>query len=114
MIDSPATLMFAGAAIGGTVAYLYFHGRLSAVRRSNADLAGRAAAAGAHIQTQKRSLDTLGKIALGHIDTTAKLQRAMEALNAAAAQNTIAGARKVIAEKLEQIRCMGRDEQEAE
>jgi hypothetical protein len=117
MIENPSTLMFAGAAIGGTVAYLLFHGRIAAMRMRNADLAARASATGQRVSEQAATIahqqETITRLisnAKGAGIIWRKLQTAQEVLHAAAAQNTSAAARKVISEGLERVRCAGETE----
>jgi len=121
MIEHPATLMFAGAAIGGTVAWLFFRGRMAvlnaALNSGVADVGGRAAATAqrvteqaAIIEHQQETITRLMRNASGAGIIWRKLQVAQETLNAAAAQNTMAAARKVIAEGLERVRCTGETE----
>lgn len=107
MTDHPAILMFAGAAIGATVSALFWWPHLAKAQRALADLRGRAAAT-AQSATEYREIchDMLNRREQSW-RFAEKLQRATETLNAAAAQNTMAAARKVIAEGLERVRCAG-------
>lgn len=110
MIEHPAVLMFAGAAIGGTVATFFWWSHLAKADRALAELRGRAAALGTKASELCQRIDGLADRSEVYYLTSQKLIRAMEALHAASAQATMAGARKVIADALEQIRCMGRDD----
>jgi hypothetical protein len=106
-MEHPVTLMFAGAAIGGTVATFFWWPHLAKAQRALAELRGRAAALGTKSSEQAARIDGLADRSAAHYLTSQKLIRAMETLHAASAQATMAGARKVIADALEQIRCMG-------
>lgn len=121
MIDHPAALMFAGAAIGGAVTWLFFRGRMAvlnaALNSGVADVGGRAAATAQRVTEQatiiahqQETITRLTRNVNGAGIIWRKLQMAQETLNAAAAQNTMAAARKVIAEGLERVRCTGETE----
>lgn len=110
MMEHPAVLMFAGAAIGGTAATFFWWPRLAKEQRSLSELHGRSAALGTKASEQAQLIyDLTDRVAENHL-TSRKLVRALETLHAAGAQPTMAGARKVISGALEQIRCMGRDD----
>ena len=110
MIEHPAVLMFVGAAIGGNVATFFWWSHLAKADRALAELRGRAAALGTKASELCQRIDGLADRSEVYYLTSQKLIRAMEALHAATSQNTIAAARQVIADALEQIRCMGRDD----
>jgi hypothetical protein len=110
-MQNEALLMFAGAAIGGVITTLVIYPRLRSLRRHFDDLADRAAQAGLDLAGEaKRHEQAIGRLNVGAAELrriSAKLERAKETLHAAAAQSTSAGAKKVIAEGLERVRCAG-------
>lgn len=111
MIEHPATLMFAGAAIGATVTCLFFIPRFRSLTAKFHELTGRASATGVRVTEQALEIERLNESAKGRFVFFQKMELATETLHAAAAQNTIAGARKVIAEGLERVRCIGGHDQ---
>ena len=107
MTQSPEILMLAGAAIGAAVATFFWLPYLTRSQRNAAELRGRASAVAFRLVEADVKVERLTQSAAQEWRRAQKYERAIEALHAAAAQNTMSGARKVIAEGLENARTAG-------